>query len=76
MLYYMLTTTLAISVSLILMNIFEPGVGLNFGFKEFSPETIEKLTFSSFIGSLIPSNIFQAFVDLNAMQIVSTGMIL
>ena len=76
MLYYMLTTTLAISVSLILMNIFEPGVWLNFGFKEFSPETIEKLTFSSFIGSLIPSNIFQAFVDLNAMQIVSTGMIL
>lgn len=76
MLYYTLTTTLAISVSLILMNIFEPWVGLNFWFKEFSPETIEKLTFSSFIWSLIPSNIFQAFVDLNAMQIVSTGMIL
>ncbi|QFR39560.1 dicarboxylate/amino acid:cation symporter [Candidatus Gracilibacteria bacterium 28_42_T64] len=75
--YYMLTTVLAISVSLILMNVFTPGVGSTLGIEAgFNAATIESLTFSAFIQSLIPSNIFVAFVEFNAMQIVTCGIVL
>ncbi len=75
--YYMLTTTLAITLGLLFMNIFQPGIWLEFKeFQEYSTDTLQNLTLSSFILSLIPSNFFQAFIDLNAMQIVTTSIML
>lgn len=74
--YYMLTTTLAISTSLFLMNIFKPGSRVFFEFENFTPDTIENLSFSSFLLSLIPDNIITSFVELNAMQVVTMGIIL
>jgi len=75
--YYLLTTTLAISVSLFLMNIIKPGEWLDLGIEEwFNSATVEALTFSSFMQSLIPDNVMQSFVELNAMQIVVAGIIL
>lgn len=74
--YYMLTTTLAITTSLMLMNIFKPWVGVNFDFENFSSDKIEALSFSGFLLSVIPDNIITAFVELNAMQIVTMGIIL
>lgn len=74
--YYMLTTTVAISTSLVLMNIFRPGNWVNFEFENFSPDKIEALSFSWFLLSIIPDNIMVAFIDLNAMQIVTMGIIL
>lgn len=77
MLYYMLTTTLAILSSLLLMNIFQPWAWAKFGFEEwFNSAWVEALTFSNFIQSLVPSNIISAFVELNAMQIVVMWIIL
>lgn len=69
--YYMLTTTLAISTSLMLMNAFKPGNGANFEFENFTPEKLESLSFSGFLLSIVPDNIMQSFVTLNAMQIVT-----
>ncbi len=74
--YYMLTTTLAISTSLILMNAFKPGKWVSFDFENFAPDKLEALSFSGFLLSIIPDNIVQSFVDLNAMQIVTMGIIL
>lgn len=74
--YYFITTTLAIITSLILLNIFQPWNGLELGIsKNFVPWTVEKLTFTSFILWLIPNNIFQAFVEVNAMQIVTMALL-
>jgi len=73
--YYMLTTTLAISTSLILMNAFKPGKWVNFEFNNFTPDKLEALSFSSFLLWIIPDNIVLAFVELNAMQIVTMGII-
>lgn len=67
----MLTTTLAISTSLFLMNTFKPGEGVQFDFDNFTPEKLEELSFSGFLLSIIPDNIIHSFVELNAMQIVT-----
>lgn len=74
--YYMLTTTLAITTSLVLMNIIQPGKWVNFDFENFSPEKLESLSFSWFLLSIVPDNIIMAFVELNAMQIVTMWIIL
>lgn len=74
--YYMLTTTLAITTSLLLMNAFQPWKWVSFEFNNFTPDKLEALSFSGFLLSIIPDNIVQSFVDLNAMQIVTMGIIL
>lgn len=74
--YYMLTTTLAITTSLMLMNLFKPWKWVNFDFENFSPEKLESLSFSWFLLSIVPDNIMVAFVELNAMQIVTMWIIL
>ena len=78
--YYMLTTTLAILLSLAIMNTFRPWVWVSI-FDEFSSSlnsawVQEWLTFSNFILSLIPDNVVASFVELNAIQIVVIWIIL
>jgi proton glutamate symport protein len=75
--YYMLTTTLAISTSLILMNILSPWKWSSlWDAIEFNSAQVQELSFTQFLQDLIPSNIFMAFVEFNAMQIVTTWIIL
>jgi proton glutamate symport protein len=75
--YYMLTTTLAIGTSLVLMNIFKPGKNSSLWDEiEFNSAQVQELSFTQFLQDLIPSNIFTAFVEFNAMQIVTCGIIL
>ncbi len=58
------------------MNAFKPGKWVSFDFENFAPDKLEALSFSGFLLSIIPDNIVQSFVDLNAMQIVTMGIIL
>lgn len=74
--YYMMTTTLAITTSLLLMNVFQPGKWVSFDFSDFTPDKLEALSFSGFLLSIIPDNIVLSFVELNAMQIVTMWIIL
>lgn len=75
--YYMLTTTLAISTSLVLMNILTPWKDSSlWNAIEFNSAQVQELSFTQFLQDLIPSNIFMAFVEFNAMQIVTTWIIL
>jgi len=76
-LYYMATTTIAITVSLLLMNIFKPWKWVEFWFEEwFNSAWVEALSFWGFIQWIIPENIIKSFVDFNAMQIVVMWIIL
>lgn len=75
--YYMLTTTLAISTSLLLMNILKPWNNSSLWNEiEFNSSQVQELSFTQFLQDLIPGNIFTAFVEFNAMQIVMCGIIL
>lgn len=75
--YYLLTTTLAISTSLLMMNILTPGKNSSLGEEiEFNSAQVQGLSFSQFLQDLLPSNVFWAFVEFNAMQIVVSWIIL
>ena len=75
--YYMLTTTLAIGTSLLLMNVLKPGKNSSLWNEiEFNSTQVQELSFTQFLQDLIPWNIFTAFVEFNAMQIVTCGIIL
>lgn len=71
-----MTTTLAITLSLVVMNIFQPGNGLEISFGEYNSGEMQALTLTGFLLGLIPSNFFQAFVELNAMQVVTVSLLL
>lgn len=75
--YYLLTTTLAISTSLLMMNILMPWRNSSLWDEiEFNSAQVQELSFSQFIQDLLPANIFWAFVEFNAMQIVVSWIIL
>lgn len=75
--YYFFTGLCAITLSVWIMNLVKPGGNLNLKeFWSYSPEKIQEFGFTDFILSLIPSNIFQAFVQVNALQIVVIALIL
>ncbi len=58
------------------MNVFQPGSRTSFEFENFTTDKIESLSFSGFLLSIVPDNIMESFVTLNAMQIVTMGIAL
>ncbi len=68
---YMMTTVFAIAVSLLMMNIFTPGVGVvmpSASNQDFS--AVKELSLSGFFLDLIPHDVFSPFVNGNMMQLV------
>jgi len=72
---YMSTTVFAIAGSLIYMNLFSPGVGFNASYESFEASKTAELSISSFLLSMIPSNIVSPFLENNAMQLVFMAFI-
>jgi proton glutamate symport protein len=68
---YMMTTVFAISISLLMMNIFTPGDGVimpTSSDRDFS--AVKELSLSGFFLDLIPHDVFTPFVEGNMMQLV------
>jgi Na+/H+-dicarboxylate symporter len=68
---YMMTTVLAITVSLLMMNLFSPGEGVvmpSTSDRDFS--AVKELSLSGFFLDLIPHDVFSPFVEGNMMQLV------
>lgn len=68
---YMLTTIFAITISLLMMNIFSPGEGVlipTASDKDFS--AVKELSLSGFFLDLIPHDVLSPFVEGNMMQLV------
>jgi len=72
---YMSTTFFAIIVSLLYMNIFSPGVGFEATYESFESTNTAQLSMSSFLLSMIPSNVISPFLTNNAMQLVFMAFI-
>lgn len=66
---YMLTTLLAISVSLIMINLFIPGEGVTLPCT-YEPTKVAALSLEGFFRSLIPVNVVKPFLEGNMMQLV------
>ena len=59
------------------MNVLKPGKNSSLWNEiEFNSTQVQELSFTQFLQDLIPWNIFTAFVEFNAMQIVTCGIIL
>ena len=69
--YYIMTSTIAILTGLILVNIFQPGIGANLGLSQ----AVEGLNGSKepiweTLKNIIPTNIFQAFVENRMLSVI------
>jgi Na+/H+-dicarboxylate symporter len=69
--YYLVTTLLAITVGLILVNIISPGTGANpFSEQTFSPEAHEPPTVTSLIYEIVPDNVFRAMAQGDVLPVI------
>lgn len=70
-LYYIITSFLAILTGLILVNIFQPGVGADLGFSQ-SVEGLDanKDSFSTTLLNIIPTNIFNSMSQGNMLSVI------
>ena len=74
--YYIMTSIFAILTGLILVNIFQPGVGADLGFsKEVEDLAVATESFGSTLLNIIPTNIFTAFVEGNMLSIIFFSII-
>ncbi len=68
---YMVTTVFAISVSIVMMNLFSPGTGIDLHAQSFTAaKEVEPLSLGAFLSGLIPKNVITPFVEGNMMQLV------
>ncbi len=69
--YYMITSIFAILAGLVMVNLLKPGVGADMGFAEHINELpTAKESFGNTLISIIPENIFVAFVKSKMMPII------
>lgn len=72
LLYYITTSLIAIITGLILINLFQPGAGVDFSCmaEEASKLNIKEKPFSSTLIEIVPKNIFQALSQGNMLSII------
>ena len=76
--YILLSVSIAVLIGLVLINTFEPGMGVDPSIIPMSDEvneTREPLTFSSFMLAMFPSNIVKAAANFEMMAIVIFSVI-
>jgi proton glutamate symport protein len=71
MLYYMITSTLAILIGLFFVNIIRPGVGVDIGLKS-TVDSFDKggVSFSDTLMHIVPTNVFKSFVEGHMLSII------
>lgn len=72
---YMMTTVLAITISLLMMNLFTPGDGVEI-VMSYEAKTVQTLSIEGFLMGLIPSNIVKPFLEGNMMQLVFISIVM
>ena len=69
--YYILTSLLAIVTGLFLVNLIQPGIGADLGFKSSVPEMTNATgSITDILFKMIPTNIFQALISGDMLAII------
>lgn len=68
--YYLTTTSFAVALGLIVVNIFNPGSNMDLPSKVQTTIQAKEMGFSDFLLSLIPSNIFSSFANGQILPII------
>ena len=74
--YYMLTTILAVTVGLLLVNIIQPGVGVTLAASDFDPETAAAASIGSLFTDIVPNNPIAAMAEGNMLSIIFFSLLL
>ncbi len=76
MLYYISTSTLAILTGLVLVNIIQPGVGVEMGFSQNVDDLTKNVgSLSDILYRIVPSNIFESMVKGDILPIIFFAII-
>jgi len=76
-LYYLLTSVLAISTGLFMVNFIQPGTGADLGLiQEVEGLSIATKSFGSTLINIIPENIFDAFVNNQMLSIIFFALLM
>ena len=77
MLYFWSMTLLALAIGLVVVNVYEPGVGMNIDVSKLDPASVakyagesKKLSTVDFIMHIIPSNVVDAFAKGEILQVL------
>jgi len=71
MLYYLITSTLAILIGLFFVNLIKPGVGIDIGIGASTDSLgMKKMPFSDTLMNIVPTNIFESFAKGHMLSII------
>lgn len=74
--YYLTTSTMAIVVGLLFVNLLQPGVGADLGLsKEVEELAAVKKSFGDTLLEIVPTNIFESFMNSDMLQIIFFSII-
>lgn len=75
LLYFMIMTTFALAIGLVVGNIIHPGEGLNMTNSTYDADTSEAKTTQEFILGIIPTTFFSAFTGESVLQVLFIALL-
>ena len=75
LLYFMVMTTFALFIGLVVGNIIHPGEGLNMTGVEYDTSNLEAKTTTEFIMGIIPTTFFSAFTGESVLQVLFIALL-
>ena len=75
LLYFMIMTTFALFIGLVVGNIIHPGEGLNMTGVEYDTSNLEAKTTTEFIMGIIPTTFFSAFTGESVLQVLFIALL-
>jgi len=73
--YFMIMTTFALAIGLVVGNIIHPGDGLNMTGSTYDTSTVEAKTTTEFIMGIIPTTFFGAFTGESVLQVLFIALL-
>ncbi|MBZ4487505.1 cation:dicarboxylase symporter family transporter [Microbacterium sp. cx-55] len=75
LLYFMVMTTFALAIGLVVGNLIHPGEGLNMANSTYDATTTEAKTTEEFILGIIPTTLFSAFTGESVLQVLLVALL-
>ncbi|HKH08489.1 MAG TPA: cation:dicarboxylase symporter family transporter [Agromyces sp.] len=75
LLYFMIMSTFALGIGLVVGNLLHPGEGLNIAGASYDTSTLEPKTTSEFILGIIPTSLLSALTDGNILQVLFVALL-
>jgi len=78
-LYYAVTTGLAVALGIVLVNLFRPGAGIELAAGAAMPDAVvgkEEMGFSEIVLSFVSDNIFKAMAELDILPVIVFSLVL